>query len=206
MSAIEQPRLRAVNGGKQSFRTVEVVKRAEHDRWDIVEAVQQDIATNPSLAARAADSLPGQRLPVELEQLCSEIADACRGEGADTWKTKTVVDLYRVAQAWPRESRVEGASYGAHERLFTRPDRAVRLQKMVERSSDGRINRNDVDRWLADQKPRKFVGFLEGIERGVRAVLKVKGRPWAKVADEDRAEIARVLRRIANEIENGEFA
>lgn len=206
MTTATQPKLKALKGGKQSFRTVEVVRRVEHDRWDLVEAVEQDIVSRLGREAIALAHARPSGVHTGLYAVCDEIADAVRAEGTEPLKRESIARFFVVSQAWPREARVKGASYGAHERLFARGDRVARLQNLVDRASDGRVNRNDVDRWLADQKPRKFIGFLDGIERGVRAVLKAKGKPWTKVADDDRQEIARMLRTIANEIENGEFA
>ncbi len=96
-----------------TFRTVEVVRQAESDRWAIVEAIQDDFAVAGVVEspARAGDSKSGPK-GAEYSDLCSRIASACRSEGADAWKAKTVSNLYRVAVAWPTESRVEGATYG----------------------------------------------------------------------------------------------
>ena len=121
LSTAEAPKLTAVKGGKQTFRTVEVVKRAEHDRWDIVEAIKQDIDA-AGFTAHAVNDKAGPK-GIEFTNVCMAIADAARAEGADGWQARTVSILYRVAVAWPREDRVTGASYGAHERLFHRADR-----------------------------------------------------------------------------------
>lgn len=194
--------LRVVKGGKQTFRTVEVVRQAESDRWAIVEAVEEDIDTAGfSAVARATANEPKGS---EFIDFCSEIAAACRGEGADAWKAQTVSRLYRVSVAWPRDSRVSGATYGAHERLFSREDRVNRLSKLVDRSSDGKVNRNDVDLWLSTLKTRAIVGFLDGIDKAVRSAVLAKGKPWSHVAQDDREEIARRLRIVADEVQHGE--
>jgi hypothetical protein len=187
---------------RTAFRTVEVVRRAEADRWDIVQAVQADI--DAEFPAHAGDSSPGPKGP-EYHDLCSRIADAAREEGADSWKTQTVSNLYRVAVAWPPEDRVQGATYGAHERLFAREDRVQRLTRLVERSSDGHINRNDVDLWLSTLRPSNVRGFLDGMEHAVRSVLRNKGKPWSKVEQGDRDAIATFLEDIAEEIREGRF-
>lgn len=198
----KKPDLSVITGGKPSFRTVEVVKRAESDRWDIVEAIQADVDASGLTAHAVRDDTAhkGQ----EFNDLCSNIADACRAEGADSWKARTVSNLYRVAVAWPRESRIEGATYGAHERLFHREDRVNRLTKLVERSSDGKVNRNDVDLWLSTLKPASVRGFLDGIDHAVRAAVFNKGKPWTHVAQDDRDEIARRLRAVAEEVQHSE--
>lgn len=194
--------LKVIHGGKQTFRTVEVVRQAESDRWAIVEAIQEDIDADP-LSARALRDDTAHK-GADYRDLCSSIADACRAEGADAWKAETVSKLYRVAVAWPRESRVKGATYGAHERMFHREDRVSRLSKLVERSSSGRVNRNDVDLWLSNTKTTKTLGFLEAIDKAVRSALLSKGKPWTHVVQDDRDEIARRLRIIAEEVQHSE--
>lgn len=194
--------LQVIKGGKQTFRTVEVVRQAESDRWAIAEAIVEDCEARGfgASVARAHDG----NLGPEFVELCSEIAAACRGEGADTWKPKTVAKLRSVGLAWPVETRVAGATYGAHERMYAREDRVTRLERLVARSSDGKVNRNDVDLWLSTLKPQPVVGFLDGIEKAVRSALLAKGKPWGHVSQDDRGEIARRLRVIAAEIENAE--
>jgi len=198
--------LKVLPGGKQSFRTVEVVKRAESDRWDIVEAIQQDIDdAGQSISARALMSeAGGVGKGQDYRDLCMSIADACRVEGADAWKAETVSKLYRVAVAWPSDSRIAGATYGAHERLFSREDRESRLRKLVERSSDGHVNRNDVDLWLSNLKPANVRGFLDGIDHAVRSALANKGKPWSHVTQDDRDAIAHGLRAVAEEVQHAE--
>jgi len=195
--------MKVIKGGRQAtFRTVEVVRQAESDRWAIVEAIEEDIDA-AGLTARAVRDDTAHK-GAEFDELCSRIADACRGEGADAWKTRTVSNLYRVAVAWPTESRVEGATYGAHERMFAREDRVTRLQKLVARSSDGKINRNDVDLWLSSHKKSTVVGFLDGIDKAVRSALLAKGKPWSHVSQEDREVIAHRLRAVAEEVQHAE--
>lgn len=80
-----EPELHVVPGAR-SFRTVEVVRRAEHDRWDIVEAIQQDIDdAGEESTARAVDSKDGPK--------GAEFAAAIRVAGAEPLQAKTVAGL-----------------------------------------------------------------------------------------------------------------
>lgn len=194
--------LKVISGGKQTFRTVEVVRQAESDRWAIVEAIEQDVLER--LPAEAPAHAGADGINTGFYAICDEIADAIREANVDPYKAKTIAQFYRVAQAWPRDLRVKGATFGAHERLYAREDRVSRLSKLVDRSSDGRVNRQDVDLWLSNLKPATVRGFLDNVEHAVRSAVFSKGKPWSHVAQDDRDEIAHRLRRIAEEVQHAE--
>lgn len=68
----------------------------------------------------------------------------------------TLARWYNVASAWPDETRVNGASYRAHQALAGQQwaNRQGILSKIVSRKRQGIVNEQDVIRWKQEQEGR----------------------------------------------------
>lgn len=144
--------------------------------------------------------------------VASEITNRLVAEGilidGNDPKPKTLLTWAKTAQVWSREDRVPGASFYAH-RALNSPKydriRVERLQRLVDKSSTGRISDKTVRNWIRDRKPGEKQSFLQKVERRLRGAVKSAASPWEATVQADRDKIAQILRVIANEIENGTF-
>lgn len=205
MSAIEKQPLRVVPGGKKTFRSVEIAKRAETDSWALADAVFEDLAAlRPDLALETSRA---DGVKTGLTEAESEIADALTKEGLDYAKTY-VHDLFVTSRAWPPEERLESASFNAHYLLRSKTydrNRKQILERLERKSRTGKVTGQAVQIYISERKPKHTWTFIALVDRRVRASLKGAAQPWHLVADEDRERIADLLRTIAKEVEDGTF-
>lgn len=197
MSATLEARpLEVIEDGKKTYRSVEVARKQEATSWEMADAIWEDFSSGTAVSdensARA--------------ELLDQITEALVAEGLD-YKRDTVKTLRQVAEAWPPSERVDGATFTAHRMLRSSsyPNRRASLERLRDRSANGKVTANAVKVWISEKKPRTHKSFLELVDVRVRAALRAAAKPWHTVAQDDREAIARLLRIVAEEVESGEF-
>ena len=174
----------------------------ESGSWRLADALVEDIGEDHRAARDDPHTKTG--LFAKLEEAYWEARDA----GAKDLKSKTLARKYTTGAAWPAETRVSGASYAAHEALSPREfdgRREKALRRLVERSSDGWVGRDQVRLWKQHRKPTEVVPFLDQVERGLRSVLVRKGKPWNRLGQGDREAISKILHQLGNEVLEDDF-
>lgn len=195
-TTLEARPLEVIEGGKKTFRAVEVARKQEATSWEMADAIWEDFSSGTAVSdensARA--------------ELLDQITEALVAEGLD-YKRDTVKILRQVAEAWPPSERVEGATFTAHRMLRSSsyPNRRANLERLRDRSPNGKVTAHAVKVWVSEKKPRSHKSFLELVDERVRASLKAAAQPWHTVAQDDREQIARLLRVLAEEVQAGEF-
>jgi hypothetical protein len=189
------------------FESVALANRQETvAAWDMADAIYRDVQKQMP-GNDDASSFGTQGVSTGLGKAEEIVADAHRKAGTEI--TQNGVHAHFVTRrAWPPEERLPDiASYAAHYELRGKDyrNRADVLQRLARKSSTGRATRKAVQIWKSERKPPAHRTFLELAERRIRAGVKAAGHPWGHVADGDRATIARMLREIANEIEDRRF-
>lgn len=193
-------------------RVVSAARRLEEheevDRWEFAEDVREavDEQTDDQNGFGHPDQHPHTKtgLYAAIDGVNAALADA----GIISVGRSSIVGAYTTAKAWPEEERVEGATYWAHYELRGRDydgRRQKALQRLVNRSQKGRVGPRDVRLWKSSIRPSDITPFLEKVERRVRVAIKSAAAPWAGVSETDRDAIGRMLKRIADEIQTGEF-
>lgn len=191
-------------------RVVATARRMEQheevDRWDFADDVHEAINDERGPETVSGPRQGNQHSMSGFYRAVDKVNDSLRKAQVTSVGRSSIVGAYATAEAWPEEDRVEGANYWAHYELRGRDytNRKQVLERLVEKT-DGPVGTPRVRLWKSDQKHEKTVPFLDQVERGVRGFLKRKGNPWDRVADDDRQQIARMLRAVAAEIAAGEF-
>lgn len=190
--------LEVIAGGKKTYRSVEVAQKQEATSWEMADAIQEDYLEESM--TRVIDSNQ------EVGEVIDGITEALRHAGQD-YKRSTVKDYRQTAEAWPQAERVEGASFKAHKMLRSGkyPNRRANLERIRDRSATGKVTAHAVEVWISEKKPRSQKSFLELVDVRVRAALKAAAKPWHTVAQDDREAIARLLRIVADEVQDGSF-
>jgi hypothetical protein len=207
MNAVRKQRaLHAVEGGRKTFRSVEVAQRQENDSWSLADAIFEDLADiRPDLTDIDASRSHG--VNTGLTEAEGQIADAMSQAGLDYAQTY-IHQMYVTSRAWSAEDRVEAASFKAHYLLRSQTydkNRKAILDRLAKKSRTGRVTGHAVEVYISERKPRHSWTFLALVDRRVRASLKAAAQPWHLVADTDRESIADLLRAIAAEVEDGTF-
>lgn len=180
------------------------------DRWEFssdvaeaVDAVMAGVQNRFELVGR------GQRHPgfnEALDKVNGEITKA----GVLSVGRQSIVGAYTTAKAWPQESRVEGATYWAHYELRAKDYDQRRnsiLSGLVRKSRDGRIGPKDVRLWRSNLRQPDMTPRDEKLEKGLRSALRRWATPQAfrQLHQDEQAAAVKILRRLAGEIELGEF-
>jgi hypothetical protein len=205
--------LEVLPGGKPVAleRVVEAARRLEEheevDRWefadDVREAVDALAESQNGFETRGMGPA-AQGFYAAIDEVNSALTDA----GIITVGRQSIVGAYTTAKAWPAEDRVEGATYWAHYELRGRDwdnRRARVLRRLLTESSRGRVGPQIVRTWKASVRPADLTPFLDKVERRLRSAIHAATKPWNQVAEDDRQEIGRILRRLADEVQTGEF-
>jgi hypothetical protein len=211
MSAVEmKPRLSVV-GEKTRFRSVEIAERREnHDAWELADAIYQDVVSlvpdDKKLVVATTSS--GGLGAAGIKEAEERVYDAHTAAGTEIGRTylRAMFDTVRV---WPPEDRLyEKASFVVHSELRGKdyPNRREVIQRLAAKSDTGRVSWSDLRRWKSERKPARFKTFLQIAEDRIRKAVHDAGKPWHMVAADDRAEIVRIIRTIADEIEAETFA
>lgn len=190
--------LEVLPGGKKTYRSVEVARKQEATSWEMADAIWEDVQLE---LADQSDS--SHR---DLGAALNGVSDALQTDGHD-YTRGYVTDLHKTCESWPPAERVEGASFTAHYllRSGTYPNRRANLERLRDRSSNGKVTAHAVKVWISEKKPPAHKTFLQLVDERVRSALKAAANPWHTVAQDDRNEIARLLRVIAEEVQDGTF-
>lgn len=190
--------LEVIKGGKKTYRSVEVARKQEATSWEMADAIWEDAQLE---LADQSDS--SHR---DLGDALNGVSDALQKDGHDFTRSY-VTDLHKTRESWPPSERVEGASFTAHYllRASTYPNRRANLERLRDRSKNGKVTAHAVKVWISERKPRSHKSFLELVDVRVRASLKAAAKPWHTVAQDDRDAIARLLRIMADEVQDGSF-
>lgn len=212
MSAVAatKPRLHAVDTPKQ-FRSVEIAERREnHDAWELADAIFEDVLSlvpDPTqVATRVKEGRPafdsGRRAAED------EVYEAHKKAGTEVGRTY-VSQMFDTVRVWPPADRLpDKASFVVHSELRGKdyPNRREIIEKLAAKSDTGRLTWINLRRWKSERKPEPFKTFLQIAEERIRRAVHDAGKPWHTVQADDRAEIVRVIRTIADEIEAETFA
>ena len=205
--------LKVLEGGKTDAlaRVVEAAKRLEEheevDRWEFADDVREAVdALSSNQNGFGLSQGAGDRtgLYAAIDEVNSALYDA----GVISVGRQSIVGSYATAKAWPATERVRGATYWAHYELRGREWEGRRqraLLRLVSESSKGRVGPQIVRTWKASVTPTDLTPFLEKVDKRVRSAIKSAATPWDRVTDDDRQQIAISLRRLADEIQAGEF-
>jgi hypothetical protein len=188
----------------------------EHDLWETADLVLAVIGDRLPLAAghgrtwspRAAPSFQSEAARLVAREITKTLATEGILVNGREANERTLLGWAENAHVWPALERVEGASFYAHYALKSpKYDgiRQARLERLRDRSRNGRVTETAVRNWIRDQKPAEKQTFLEKVERRIRLAIKAATAPWEATVEDDRHEIARLLRLIANEIDEGVF-
>jgi hypothetical protein len=188
---------------EQTYKYPHVVKAAmdsevatESGAWRLADALYEDITEVMGVAAATPSTGVNTGLFTVLEEARLEAKRA----GVHDLAFNTCRNYFQTARAWPPETRVSQASFTAHERIKSRPDRQQRLNELVRQSSRGWVGDKEVRLWKQGLKPTEVVPFLDQIEKRVRNALRPRV-VWNRLGDDDRVAIAQMLRKFAFEIE-----
>lgn len=185
-------------------RYIEVAKREDPSKWELAyalrDAVDEHLPDEGGAAARAGD--PG--VNTGLYQGIAEVWEISMKAGLVEGDIKELSKVYRTAVAWPEETRVEGATYAAHQTLRDLDRRQQRLSKWVAQSSTGRLGRDDARRHKAELTRKKFATPVRPHERFDNAIRR-NVKHWAtggKLTDTERTEAIGILQALISDIEN----
>lgn len=185
-------------------RSVELAKRQEVDSWALADAVREDVH-----AVWPQDREHSRSHGINTGLTAAEDAVYAQHEEARTDISRSYLhDLFRTAEVWPpEERRTEIATFSAHYELRGQQwrNRGAVLERLARKSATGRVAQRQVRVWKSEQNPPALRTFLQLVEQRVRSSLKAAAAPWHTVKDGDRTAIARILREIANEVEDGTF-
>ncbi len=188
----------------QQFRSVELAQRQERrDAWELADAIYDDVVSlHEEVATSSSD-----HTKTGLGKAEEIVAEAHRQAGTEITKN-SLHGLFVTRRAWPPDLRApEVASFAAHYELRGNKfkNRRAVLERLAGKTKTGRVTRHQVQVWKSERRPPAVRTFLELAEQRIRVGVKAAGHPWAQLAEGDRLAIARVLRTIADEVQEGTF-
>jgi hypothetical protein len=205
MSVYQEPRSHAVKP-KAQLRSVEIAARREnHDAWELADAIYEDVLSLSPDFEVAPQSPGGNKGLTEAQEY---VYDAHRMAGTEIGKS-SVAAMFSTVRVWPPDDRLpDKASFVVHSELRGKdyPNRREIIQRLAGESETGRVTWSHLRRWKSEKKPEAFKTFLQIAEERIRRAVHDVGKPWHTVAEGDRAQIVKVIRGIANEIEQETFA
>ena len=201
-----------INGSDALDRVVAAAKRIEEheevDRWEFADDVREAVDQRGESQNGFETQQRMGPAPKGFYAAIDEVTERLTEENIVSVGRQSIVGAYTTAKVWPPEDRVEGATYWAHHELRGRDYEGRRkraLERLVARSGTHRVGPKDVRLWKSSTRPSDMTPFIEKVDRRVRSAIKSAAAPWNGVAEGDRMEIARNLRRLADEIQADEF-
>jgi hypothetical protein len=186
----------------------EVLRREDSTEWEKCDAVAEAVDDQAEREGRRrpgdVDPDPSGRTGLSrlVEKVWGELFDADIPEQP---AIKTVSRWYAMAEAWPAETRVTGASYAAHRLLAPAKyrHRQGTLSKLVDKSGKRRVSEADVRNWIAEQNKQKPDPWQVRFERRVFAPLNsrlagpVTESDWRSARDSYQLALGRIDEKLA---------